>query len=232
MSRLPPHHVSRPRLTSQCLDAGVVVVEAAAGYGKTVFAAELVDARRSVGVEVVLHEGGGPARLLAARLRAGAAQAGFTGAAAAMAAAGEDPADAVDALLAALAEESCTFVVDDAHHAGRDAGLLIARLAERLSTGQRLIVLARRLPPGTERLRRAGCLLLSAADLALRADEMLALCRSGFGLRVGPDEVAALERATGGRPRARRQTRSCRSPRPPPPRRRRRPGTATSASGG
>src|SRR5438067_10160539 len=36
LGRLPPHHIRRPRLTSQCLQASVVVVEAAAGYGKTV----------------------------------------------------------------------------------------------------------------------------------------------------------------------------------------------------
>ena len=198
MSRLPPHHIRRPRLTSRCLDAGVVVVEAAAGYGKTVFAAELVDARRSVGIEVVLHEGGVPAQLFAARLRAAVAQAGFSAAAATMAAAGEDPAGAVDALLGALAAEHCTFIVDDAHHAGRETGRLIERLAGQLLADQRLIVLARRLPEGTERLRRADCLLLSAADLALRPDEALQLCRSGFGLEVGASDVATLERATGG----------------------------------
>jgi DNA-binding SARP family transcriptional activator len=198
VSRLPAHHIRRPRLTSPCADASVVVVEAAAGYGKTVFAAELVDAWRSVGIEVALHEGGVPAPLFAARLRAAVAQAGFSAAAATMAAAGEDAAGAVDALLGALAAERCAIVVDDAHHAGREAAALIARLARQLQGDQRLIVLARRLPEGSERLRRADCLLLSAADLALRAGETLQLCRSGFGLQVGPDEVAALERATGG----------------------------------
>ena len=174
------------------------MVEAAAGYGKTVFAAELVDAWRSVGIEVALHEGGVPARLFAARLRAAVAQAGFSAAAATIAAAGEDAAGAVNALLGALAAERCAIVVDDAHHAGREAGALISRLAQQLHGDQRLVVLARRLPEGTERLRRADCLLLSAADLALRAGETLQLCRSGFGLQVSPDEVAALERATGG----------------------------------
>ena len=44
MGRLPPYHVRRPRLTSPCRDASVVVVEAAAGYGKTVLGMELADA--------------------------------------------------------------------------------------------------------------------------------------------------------------------------------------------
>ncbi len=198
MSRLPAHHIRRPRLTSQCLEVSVVVAEAGAGYGKTVLAAELVDAWRSVAIEVVLHEGGVPAQLFAARLRAAAAAAGFSAAAATMAGAGEDAAGAVDALLAALARERCAFVVDDAHHAERDAGQLIERLAQRLQADQRLIVLARQLPTGSARLRRADCLQLTAADLALRPDEALRLCRNGFGLDIGPAAAAALERATGG----------------------------------
>jgi ATP/maltotriose-dependent transcriptional regulator MalT/DNA-binding SARP family transcriptional activator len=198
LSRLPPHHIRRPRLTTQCLGASVVVAEAGAGYGKTVFGAELTDIWRSVPIEVVLHEGGVPAELFAARLRAAAAHAGFSAAAAAMSGAGEDAAGAVDALLDALARERCAFVVDDAHHAERDAGRLIERLAERLQADQRLVVLARRLPAGTERLRRADCLQLTAADLALRPDETLRLCRAGFGLQIGPAEAAALERASGG----------------------------------
>lgn len=198
MSRLPPHHIRRPRLISQCLQAGVVVVEAGAGYGKTVFGAELADAWRSVAIDVVLNEGGVPARLFAARLRAAVASSGFSEAAATMAGAGEDAAGAVDALLDALASERCTFVVDDAHHAERDAGVLIARLAQKLQTDQHLIVLARHLPAGTSQLRRADCLQLTAADLALTPEETLQLCRAGFGLAVGPAEAAALERVTGG----------------------------------
>jgi DNA-binding SARP family transcriptional activator len=175
-----------------------VVVEAAAGYGKTVLGTELADVWRSVAIELVLHEGGMPAQLFAARLRTAAARAGFPESAATMADAGEDAMGAVDALLGALAEERCTFIVDDAHHAGRSTGLLIERLAEKLQPGQHLVVLARRLPEGTARLRRAGCVQLTAADLALRPEETLQLCRAGFGLDIGPAEVARLERATGG----------------------------------
>jgi hypothetical protein len=58
-----------------------VVVEAAAGYGKTVLGTELADMWRSVAIEVVLHEGGMPAQLFAARLRTAAAHAGFSEAA-------------------------------------------------------------------------------------------------------------------------------------------------------
>jgi ATP/maltotriose-dependent transcriptional regulator MalT len=118
-----------------------------------------------------------------------------------MADAGEGAMGAVDALLGALTQERCTLIVDDAHHAGRGAGLLIERLAEQLQPDQHLVVLARRLPEGTARLRRADCAQLTAADLALRPEETLQLCRAGFGLDIGPAEVARLERSTGGRPR-------------------------------
>jgi len=198
LGRLPPHHIRRPRLTGRCQGAAVVVVEAAAGYGKSVLGAELADMWRSVAIEVVLHEGGMPAQLFAARLRTAVAHAGFSEAAATMAEAGEDAMGAVDALLVALAAERCTFIVDDAHHAGRGAGLLIERLGEQLQPDQHLVVLARRLPEGTARLRRADCVQLTAADLGLRAEETLQLCRAGFGLDIGPAEVARLDRSTGG----------------------------------
>jgi ATP/maltotriose-dependent transcriptional regulator MalT len=69
MSRLPPHHVPRRRLTDACLgeDALVVVVEAAAGYGKSVLAAELVDAWGALPVVVLLEQGEVSAELLVAR---------------------------------------------------------------------------------------------------------------------------------------------------------------------
>lgn len=198
MSRLPPHHVPRPRLTDRCADAAVVVVEAAAGYGKTVLGAELVASWGAVPVEVLLEPGEASADLLAARLRAAVARAGFTDAHAAMNAAGADPTGAVDAMLDALGGEACAIIVDDAHHAARDAGRLIDRIAVRVAGAQRLVVLARYLPEGGERLRRAEALRLVADDLALRADETLALCRSGFGLDVSAEDARVLDAATGG----------------------------------
>ena len=147
MRSLPAHHVARPRLTARCLGHRVVVVEAAGGFGKSVFAAELVDAWGLVGVEVALHEGGVPAKVLVARLRSAIAAAGFSQAAEDTASAPEDLVGAVDALVGALAEEPCAFVVDDAHHVDRDAGLLLDRLATGITGEQRLVVLGRRLPP-------------------------------------------------------------------------------------
>ena len=197
MHRLPPFHVPRPRLTERCAHNQVVVVEAAAGYGKTVFGTELVDSWRMVGIEVQVDHSPMPVLLLASRLRAAAKRAGFTEAAAAAAAAGDDAFAAVDALVDTLAQESCAFLIDDAHNASSGAGELIAHLAARLAAQQRLVVLARKLPVGASRLRRAEFLHLSSADLALRRDETLEVCRT-FGLDVSTRAAETLERATGG----------------------------------
>ncbi len=197
MGRLPPYHISRPRLSERCLSERVVVVEAGGGYGKSVLGVELVEAWRAVGIEVVFLTEGITPPLFAARLRTAVAQAGFSEAAAAMAAA-HDPQATVDIALASLSGEHCAFVIDDAHYADRGAAHLIEHLAAGIGGDQRLVVLARRLPDGAERLRRAEHLQLSAADLRLEPEETLRLCRSGFGLGVGSDEARAVDEATGG----------------------------------
>jgi DNA-binding SARP family transcriptional activator len=185
-------------LIDPCRDERVVVLEASAGYGKSVLAAELVYIWGAVPVDVVLEDGGVSAPLLASRLRAAVGRAGFLDAAGSMAAAGQNPVAAIDEMLHALSGESCAVVIDDAHHALRDAGVLIDRIAARLTPPQRLVVAARRLPPGCERLRRADAVQLGAAELALRPSETLEFCRSGFGLEVSAEDGRLLDEATGG----------------------------------
>jgi LuxR family transcriptional regulator, maltose regulon positive regulatory protein len=185
-------------LIDPCQDEPVVVLEASAGYGKSVLAAELINVWAAVPVDVVLEDGGVSASLLASRLRAALGRAGFVDAAGSMAAAGQDPVAAIDAMLDALSGESCAIVIDDAHHALRDAGGLIDRIAMRLTAPQRLVVAARQLPPGCERLRRADAIQLGAADLALRPSETLEFCRAGFGLEVSAEDGRLLDEATGG----------------------------------
>ncbi len=175
-----------------------MVLEASAGYGKSVLAAELVNVWGAVPVDVVLEDGGVSAPLLASRLGSAVGRAGFVGAAGSMAAAGQDPVAAIDAMLDALSGESCAIVIDDAHHALRDAGVLIDRIATRLTLPQRLVVAARQLPPGCERLRRADAVQLGAAELALRPSETLEFCRSGFSLEVSAEDGRLLDEATGG----------------------------------
>jgi ATP/maltotriose-dependent transcriptional regulator MalT/DNA-binding SARP family transcriptional activator len=195
---LPDYHLPRPHLVEVASSAAVVVVEAGAGYGKTTLASELINAWSCVAVEVALHEGGVSASLLAAYLRAALGRAGLSNAAAAMTEAGVDPYGAVDALTAALAGESCAIVIDDAHHADRDGAQLIDRLARNARAPQHLVVLARRLPEGCERLRRAEHAQLASRDLALRPEETMRLCASGFGLAVSNAEVDSLQAATAG----------------------------------
>lgn len=197
MTRLPAHHIHRPRVTEKCDGFTVVVVEAAGGYGKSVLGAELVDRWRAVGVVLELEPGGVPATLLSARLTEALRAAGYTDAAS-VSEGKHDPVSAIDAVAAALSEERCVFVIDDAHNALPDAGQLIDHLAARLGGGHRLVVLGRHLPEGAERLRRAEYLQLSAADLALDTEEVVRICRSGFGLDVGSDAAQALQAATGG----------------------------------
>jgi len=197
-SRLPFHHVARTRLSDRCSDERFVVVEAAGGYGKSVLGAEITDAWGIPSVWVTLEPGGVSDRLLAGRLLAAVADAGFTDAAAAMAAAQGDPVGAVDAMVSGLRGEACAIVIDDAHNADSGASLLIDRIADRIRAPQRLIVLARQLPAGLARLRRIPAPQLVATDLALRHDETLALCREGFGLSVSIEDAQGLDLATGG----------------------------------
>ncbi len=196
MPHLPPHHVPRPRLTQQCAEHSVVVVEAAGGYGKSVLGAELIDCFGAVGIGVSLDHRGVTAPLLAARLHRAVQRAGFTDAASS--ASTPDPIGMVDALVDALAGESCAFLIDDAHNADVDAAGLIEYLAGHLAGQQRLVVLARQLPEGALRLRRANVFQLSAADLAMGAEETIRVCRDGFGLQVDSEVAEALGRATGG----------------------------------
>lgn len=196
MRRLPQYHVPRQRLTQACSGQAVVIIEAAGGYGKSVLGAELVNSWWTVGIDVQLDYPDVPASLFASRLRAATLQAGFTDAAAA--APGGDAVEAVDAIMRALAKERCTFVIDDAHNASADAGALITHMATQVDGEQHLVVLARRLPRGAERLRRADHFHLTSKELAFNPTETLTLCRSGFGLGTGPEEAKVLAQATGG----------------------------------
>ncbi|HET6873273.1 MAG TPA: BTAD domain-containing putative transcriptional regulator [Acidimicrobiales bacterium] len=196
--RLPRHHVPRSRLTERAAAEQVVIVEAGAGYGKSVLAQELIAEWRVVPVEVLLDAGGVSAAVLAGRLRAAVTAAGLSDSAGAMTAAGDDPAGVVDAMVSSLSGEACCFVIDDAHNALPEAGALIDRIEAKLCSDQRLLVLGRRLPPGAERLGRSAALRLTTEDLALRPDETLDLCRKGFGLDVTPEDTRLLDVAVAG----------------------------------
>jgi DNA-binding SARP family transcriptional activator len=136
---------------------------------------------------------------MVSRLRAGARRVGLSHTDARMAEAGGDAAGALDSLLESLSGEPAVVVVDDVHHADQDAAILLARLAEDLGPGQRLLVLGRYLPPGTQRLQRLPEVVrVGAAELALDDREVAELCSAGFGLDLTSAEAATVRKATGG----------------------------------
>lgn len=152
----------------------------------------------AVPIWVALEAGSVSSGLLTARLRSAVASAGLTDAEGAMVSAGEDPPAVIDAMLAALRPEAYAIVLDDVHRAQTDPTALIQRIADAASGSGRLVVLARHLPSGLERLRRAEALVLGAQDLALRSEETLELCHAGFGLQVSAEDARLLDVATGG----------------------------------
>jgi LuxR family transcriptional regulator, maltose regulon positive regulatory protein len=199
MGALPRHHVSRPRLTALLQAGSVSLVEAGAGYGKSVLASEFAAHLGVVTVEACLEPGLVSPGLLASRLRAGARRVGLSHTDARMAEFGRDAGGALDALLESLSGEAALQVVDDVHHADRHVAALLARLAEGLGPEQRLLVLGRYLPPGSQRLQRMPQLVyIGAAELALDDGDVTALCRDGFGLVLDAFEAAVVRRATCG----------------------------------
>jgi ATP/maltotriose-dependent transcriptional regulator MalT/DNA-binding SARP family transcriptional activator len=199
MRTFPRHHVSRPRLTALLEGGTVGLVEAGAGFGKSVLAAEFAALLGVVTVEARLGPGPVSPGLLASRLRAGARRVGLWETDARMADAGGDAAGAIDALLESLAAEAALISVDDVHLADPRAAALLARLAECLGPRHRLLVLGRSMPPGSQRLQRMPEVVrVDPALLALNEDEVTELCRHGFGLALDPSQAATVRRATGG----------------------------------
>src|SRR6476469_7059294 len=123
MQSLTRHHVSRARLMAILDEGTVALVEAGAGYGKSVLAAEFAS---HLGV-IMLEARLGPTLVtpsqMVSRLRAGARRVGLSRTDARMAEAGGDSAGALDSLLESLSGEAAVVVVDDVHHADRDAAI-------------------------------------------------------------------------------------------------------------
>lgn len=195
MARLPAHHVARTRLVARLAGAPVALVEAPSGYGKSVLAAELRAATPDAAVTVACAERHDDPEVFAGAVADALGRAGVTVAPAALAD------ELIDAVLAALARavDRVTIVVDDAHHVGRAAPLLV-RLVEQLPEPHLALVLARRLPDGAARLRPlAGAAILQAADLACTVDETAALAR-GLGAAIDEREAQQLHDASAGWP--------------------------------
>jgi ATP/maltotriose-dependent transcriptional regulator MalT/DNA-binding SARP family transcriptional activator len=192
--------VLRRRLLDALAGARIGVVEAGGGFGKSMLAAQF---GRSLGIGhavATLEPGDDDPGRVVTRLARALRRARLSDLAAVLEQA-PAPADALEALLAALALEGepVLLVVDDAHHAGSsEAGRLLVRLARGVAEPHRLLVLGRRLPPSAgDLLLLPSVATLGGSDLAFTPDEASGLFATR-GLELGAGDVASLVRATGG----------------------------------
>lgn len=202
--RVPPLHVSRPRLLAALDGASpgqLVLVTAPAGYGKTSLLAEWVATREDRVAWVSLDDDDATAHRFWSAVLAALAACPAVPAGALPGPAGTDPAflrDLVTALAAVAAPVA--LVLDDVHELTEPApvGALAALVRERPEA--LLLVLASRTDPPVSiaRLRLAGQLReIRAADLAFSTAEARALL-DGAAVPVGPGHVRLLVDQTEG----------------------------------
>ncbi len=168
----PGREVVRSRLLAELLGGSVGVVEAGAGYGKSVLARQY---QRELGVATAFVPVGPPdddPALLMGSLRRSLATSRLSDLASATDVV--DPATAVERLLDALAQLPVPLLVvlDDAHHLRQpQVTALVLRLARGLPAPHRLLITARRLAEALQPLR----VLPAAAHLDTRALEFTEL---------------------------------------------------------
>jgi LuxR family transcriptional regulator, maltose regulon positive regulatory protein len=192
--------VVRHRLLGRLQANPVALVEAGAGYGKSVLAWQF---RRGLGVAAALVPVGPPdddPAVLMGSLRRALLASRLSDLAAAMDVA--DPATAAERLLDTLAQTNVPLliVLDDAHHlCGQAVTELVLRLARGLPAPHRLLVTARRLAPALEPLRAlTGGAHLDTKDLEFTPPEAAALAAGYLGRPPSSWEVNVLLDATKG----------------------------------
>jgi ATP/maltotriose-dependent transcriptional regulator MalT/DNA-binding SARP family transcriptional activator len=192
--------VERGRLADALLASRVGLIEAGAGFGKSVLAWQY---RRRLGVATALVPIGPPddnAAIFTASLRRALLAARLSDLASATNV--DDPVAALDGLLDALvsSESPLLVILDDAHHlSGTEASALVVRLARSLPAPHRLLVTARRLGPSLEPLRTlGGTACLDTEALSFTKTEASDLVCSYLG-RPPPDrQLSVLLEATRG----------------------------------
>jgi ATP/maltotriose-dependent transcriptional regulator MalT/DNA-binding SARP family transcriptional activator len=164
-----------------------------------VLAAEYAESLGIAWALAALGPGDAQPSSVAARLQSALRRSGLTDLAASLAShsRASEPlaalADAVDS-----GDEPVLFVLDDVQHATGAADELV-RLARELPEPHRMLLVARRLPAGCDRLRREpGVLHLGTSDLAFDETDVAALYETGFSVALDRDEATALVHATGG----------------------------------
>jgi hypothetical protein len=182
------------------LSAPVGIVEAPAGYGKSVLASELSGALGSGCVWVALAPADDEAAVLVGSIRRAVKAARLSDLSSVLGT--TDPAGWPDRFLDALVDltEPLLLVVDDAHHLTTpECAALVLRLASGMPRPHRMVVVARRLHQRLETLRAIpGAAQLTAGDIAFTLDETAQLAEALTGSRPGGGELAALVETTGG----------------------------------
>jgi hypothetical protein len=197
---LPPHHVARPRLVRRLVGAAVSVIEAPAGYGKSVLAAELSAALGIPHPWVALAPADDDVATLAGSVRRALKVGRLSDLSAVLISAG--PSTWADRLLDALADvgEPLLLILDDAHHlAAEDCAAAVLRLASGMPPPHRLVLTARQLPAQLEPVRAIlGVCHLGPSDLAFRPDEAARLIEALRGGLPGGEHLAEMFEAAGG----------------------------------
>ena len=197
---LPPFHVARRRLVAELLGSSVAVVEAAAGYGKTVLASEYRDTLGIACAWVPLGPPDDDAAVLVSSLTRSFRAANLSDLASVLAA--TEPAEWPDRFLDAVSmlEEPLMVVLDDAHSLVSDqSAAVVLRLARGIASPHRLLVTSRALPPSLEPIRNVlGAMSIGPGDLAFNADETSELATDVLGRTVSEQELGSLLSATGG----------------------------------
>ena len=159
--------IVRERLIAPCGRARVVVLEAPSGYGKSVFAEQLVERWEVATLRVDLRAPTGLSEFVDL-LRRAARRAGLAGLATAIA--GDQPADALDDLLDwCNGATPVVVVIDDAQFLDEAAMAAMTDLVNALPGSCRAVI-GRRPAPTALSLRNA--VVLSIADLQMSRDEV------------------------------------------------------------
>lgn len=197
---LPGNHVPRPRLVERLLDVGVTVIEAPAGYGKSVLASEYRSALGVAALWVPLAPPDADLAVLASSLRRALRATRLSDLSSVMeTVAPEQWADRFLDLLA-RASDPLLIVLDDAHHLlTADCASLVLRLARGLPPPHRMVVAVRQLPAELEPLAGVlGVTRLRAQELAFSEAETREVLTKIRGSIPGDDDVRLLMDATEG----------------------------------
>jgi DNA-binding SARP family transcriptional activator len=156
----------------------VATVVAGGGYGKTVLATELAASLGIASAVVRLEPGDGEATALVRRMARAFRRSGLSDAADALEPGRGDPDEAVDRLVQVLAAggDPVLVVVDEVEHAGEAGCELLARLAEDLPPGHRMLLVGRTVPRALARLvSRPFVVRVEQPELAFSDEEAIAL---------------------------------------------------------